>query len=296
LLGKTNGNTVIFVAVQRTVVPEDLRKILANADRIVVKNSPRGSTILFESADMKDLDDLWRSLTLEPPAEWFHCMCYGTPAIYVYDRGCERVVLTNHHGKSIRCSLWDSDVRITDTEKWLSWFDERRISGPRQEVEAMRAQQAQNKKDREKWLTAMPKALKAVWSSALREFGEVDLDPLRSELERSMPDRRERILALLEWFGSGSGPWSGFPSYESAAENLLLDFSTIDIISATQSTRLSPAQTEGAARLFGGWSFGRQRPEGLKELPDTLKKELWLHIRNTKDTDKFSRARAAFAK
>lgn len=280
----------------RTVVPEDLRKILTNADKIVVKASPRWSTILFESTGKKDLEDLWRSLTLEPPAEWFHCMCDGTPAIYVYERGCERVVLTNHHGKSIRCSLWDSDVRIINTEKWLSWFDERQISGPRQEVETMRARQAQNEKDWERWLAAMPKALRTVWSNALGEFGKVDLDPLRSELERNMLDRGERILALLEWFGSGAGPWSGFPSYEAAAENLLLDFSTAQIIAAIQSKGLSPAQTEGAARLFAGWSFGKQRPQGLKDLPDALRKELWHHSQNTEDKDKYARARSAFAR
>jgi hypothetical protein len=282
---------------EKKVVPEELRKILAHADKIVVKASPtRWSTILFESTDKKDLEDLWGSLALEPPSEWFHCMCDGTPAIYVYERGRERVELTNHHGLSIRCSLWDSDVRITDTEKWLLWFDERRISGPRQEVEAMRDQQAQHKKDWERWLNAMPKALGEVWSSAFGEFGRVDLDPLRSQLERSMPDRGERILALLEWFGSGSGPWSGFPSYEMAAENLLLDFSTIEILSATRSKKLSPTQTEGAARLFAGWSFTEQRPEGLKELPEALKKDLWLHIQNTKDNDKLRRARGIFAK
>jgi hypothetical protein len=280
-----------------TVVPEDLHKILANADKIVVKASPtRSSTILFESTDKKDLEDLWRSLVLEPSAGFFHCMCDGTPAIYVYERGRERIKLTNHHGVSIRCSLWESDVLITDIEKWLSWFDERQISGPRQEVEAERHQQAQNKKDWERWLTAMPKALGALWSSALRDFGRVDLDPLRSELERSMPDRGERILALLEWFGSGAGPWSGFPTYETAAENLLLDFSTAQIIVAIQSTGLSSAQTEGAARLFAGWSFGKQRPEELKDLPDALKKDLWLHTQNTEDKDKSGRARRAFAK
>jgi len=284
------------VSAPRTVVPEDLRKILTNADKIVVKASPRWSTILFESTGKKDLEDLWRSLTLEPPAEWFHCMCDGTPAIYVYERGCERVVLTNHHGKSIRCSLWDSDVRIINTEKWLSWFDERQISGPRQEVETMRARQAQNEKDWERWLAAMPKALRTVWSNALGEFGKVDLDPLRSELERNMLDRGERILALLEWFGSGAGPWSGFPSYEAAAENLLLDFSTAQIIAAIQSKGLSPAQTEGAARLFAGWSFGKQRPQGLKDLPDALRKELWHHSQNTEDKDKYARARSAFAR
>jgi hypothetical protein len=223
-------------------------------------------------------------------------MCAGTPAIYIYERGCQRVEVTNHHGVSIRCSLWDSDVRITDTEKWLSWFDDRRISGPRKEAEDLRSKQAQNKKDWERWRTAMPKALGRLWSSALLDFGRVDINPLRSELERCMPDRGERVLALLEWFGSGSGPWSGFPSYESAAENLLLDYSTIDIISATRSNKLSPTQTEGAARLFAGWSFTRQRPEGLKELPEALKKELWFHSQNTKDKDKLRRARGAFAK
>lgn len=69
-------------------MPEDLRQILTHADKIVVKTSPtKGSTILFESTDKKDLDDLWESLALIPPAEWFHCMCIGTPAIYVYERG-----------------------------------------------------------------------------------------------------------------------------------------------------------------------------------------------------------------
>lgn len=101
-------------------MPEDLRQILTHADKIVVKTSPtKGSTILFESTDKKDLDDLWESLALIPPAEWFHCMCIGTPAIYVYERGRQRVEITNHHGLSIRCSLWGSDVRIADTEKWL---------------------------------------------------------------------------------------------------------------------------------------------------------------------------------
>ncbi|HTQ59075.1 MAG TPA: hypothetical protein VMI32_02560 [Candidatus Solibacter sp.] len=222
-------------------------------------------------------------------------MCDGTPAIYVYERGCELIELTNHHGLSIRCSLWDSDVPITDVEKWLSWFDERQISGPRQEVEAMRAQQAENEKDWEKWIAAMPEGLRAVWSNALGEFGRVNLGPLRSQLERSIPDRGERILALLEWFGSGAGPWSGFPSYETAAENLLLDFSTAQIIAAIQSKGLSLAQTEGAARLFAGWSFGKQRPEELKHLPNALRKDLWLHTQNTEDKDKHGRARRAFA-
>ena len=265
---------------KNAVVLEDLRKIIAEADRVVVKNSPMTDAVtLFASTDKKDLDELWASLTLETPAEWFHCMCSGTPALYISERGCERVELTNHHGLSLRCSLWDSDVRICDTEKWLSWFDKRGMSGPRQEVEAMHARQQQGKRDWDKWISAMPKAVRPVWSDALGQFGKVDIAPLRAALERDMPDESERILALLEWFGSGAGPWSGFPAYETAAEELLLGFSTTGLVTAVESTQLSPAQAEGAARLFAGWSFGNQRPEDLRDLPDALKKVIWANRR-----------------
>lgn len=141
----------------------------------------------------------------------------------------------------------------------------------------------------------MPSVLIPVWSDALRQFGSVEVVPLRAALERGLLDEGERILALLEWFGSGAGPWSGFPSYEEAAEELLLGYSTARIIKAMESTRLSPAQLEGAARLFAGWSFGKQRPQGLSELPDALRRILWRHVGDTQDKDKLDRATRAFA-
>jgi hypothetical protein len=281
---------------EKPVVPEDLYNILARADRIVVKDSPMtDARTLFESTDKRDLADLRASLLLETPAESFHCMCIGTPALYVYERGGKPVELTNHHGESVRCSLWTSDVRISDTEKWLSWFDERRITSPRREVEAMRAQQEQGERDWDRWLAAMPKAIRAIWADALGQFGSVDVTPLRAALERDMPDERQRILALLEWFGSGAGPWSPCPSYETAAEELLLGYSTMNIVKALESTKISPAQTEGGARLFAGWSFRKQRPRGVNEVPDALKKVLWNHVKDTEDKDKLGRAKRALS-
>jgi hypothetical protein len=123
----------------------------------------------------------------------------------------------------------------------------------------------------------------------------MDITPLRAALEREVPNETSHILALLRWFGSGAGPWSGFPHYESAAEDLLLGYPTAKIVEAIQSTSLGPAQAEGAARLFGGWEFQEQRPGGLEEVPETLKKVLWNHVKDTKDTDKLSRAARAFA-
>jgi len=159
-------------------------------------------------------------------------------------------------------------------------------------------QEERAKRDWDQWLTAMPKAIVPVWSVSLGQFNLVDINmditPLRAALEREVPNETSRILALLQWFGSGSGPWSGFPYYEAAAEKLLIEYPTAKIVEAIQSTTVGSAQAEGAARLFGGWEFPQQRPGGLKEVPDTLKKALWNHVKGTQDTDKLSRAARAF--
>jgi hypothetical protein len=284
------------IPIEKPVVLRDLYDAISRAARVVVRESPKhDAEMLFESTNQDDLDDLRQSLLLEPPAESFHCMCIGSPAVYLYERGGNFVELTNHHGLSVRCSLWTSDVRVRDTEKWLSWFDRRGLSGPRREVETMRAQEEEDQKNWDRWLAAMPKAIAAVWSDALAgNYGNVNVDPLRSALERSTQDEKDRILVLLEWFGSGAGPWSGFPFYETAAEKLLLGYPTTKIVEAIASSRITSTQVEGAARLLGGWSFQQQRPGGLKDVPDVVKSLLWDHVKGTKDTDKLSRATRAF--
>ena len=150
-----------------------------------------------------------------------------------------------------------------------------------------------------RWLAAMPSALKPLWPQ-VRESNGVDpqgavrtLDPLRAALSKEFPDERSRILALYAWFGSGEGPWSGFPSYEQVAEELLLDFPTETLIKAAEATG-SAQQQEGAARLFGGWEISQRRPGDLAHLPADLKKRLLAHSLESDDEDKRSRAHHAF--
>ena len=97
----------------------------------------------------------------------------------------------------------------------------------------------------------MPSALKPLWPQMLKDMLKPNLDPLRTGLSRQYPDEQTRILALYAWFGSGEGPWSGFPGYEIVAEELLLEFQTEALIKAAEATG-SAQQLEGAARLFGG--------------------------------------------
>jgi len=142
----------------------------------------------------------------------------------------------------------------------------------------------------------MPKSVRQLWEQAVHGWPIPNVKPLRAALAKEFPDSHQRILALFSWYGSGDGPWSGFDSvYETAAEELLLDFPTPDLIAAAQADNLTDAQIEGAARLFAGWSFSQRRPDDLKTLPAALKKKLLDHSLKSKNEDKLGRARNAFA-
>jgi len=280
---------------ERSVSPENLTAIIGDADRVVVTDSPmKDSKMLFESRERKDLDALSTALVVVKPAEWFHCMCIGTPAIYLYKDDKLLAQISNHHGQSVRCSLWSSDAAILDTDKWLKWFDDRRIDEPRKEVEEMRESQKQGERDWKRWISSMPKALEPIWEDSLGQLGDVNTAPLAKALRESIPKNEDQILALLRWFGSGAGPWSGFPSYESAAEVLLLEYQIAEIVSAIENKDLSPEQLEGAARLFGGWDFSQKHSNGLEQVPADIKRSLWNHVKDTKDEDKLGRATRAF--
>ena len=280
---------------ERPVSPEHLTDLIGDADRVLVTESPmKDAKKLFESRERKDLDALSTALVVVKPDEWFHCMCIGTPAIYLYKDDKLLAQISNHHGQSVRCSLWSSDAPISDTEKWLKWFDDRKIDGPRKEVEEMRESREQDARDWKRWIAAMPKALVPIWEDSRGQFGDVNTAPLVKALRESIPKKENQILALLEWFGSGAGPWSGFPSYESAAEELLLEYQIVEIVSAIENNELTAQQVEGAARLFGGWDFSQKHPKGLDQVPAEIKGSLWNHVKDTKDEDKLGRATRAF--
>lgn len=140
----------------------------------------------------------------------------------------------------------------------------------------------------------MPPALKPHWESVSSSFTP-NLTPLREALAREIPDKNDRLLALFSWFGSGAGPWSGFPSYETVAEKLLLEYSTSELLDAIEGKGLTLAQTEGVARLFGGWDFSRRRPNDRQLLPTDLKAHLLEHSLTSSDQDKRHRALRAFS-
>jgi hypothetical protein len=141
----------------------------------------------------------------------------------------------------------------------------------------------------------MPSALKPLWSKALAEYDPPtkypELKPLEAALEKQYPDTNERIRALLVWFGSGAGPWSGFPGYEEIAAKLLHKYPTTELIAAVENKNLTEEELEGTARILGSWT---PVPDHTP-IPQELRRTLLEHCLRSSDEDKVARAKEAFA-
>ncbi len=282
----------------RLVRLEELTQLFAKADRLVVRDwaepAHERTRLLYESNARADLDALKSALKLKAPESWTHCLCRGSVEVAFFAGETELGSFSNQHSISIRCSLWDSDVELADPEPLLKWFDERKVYGPREEVEEMRREQERSEVAEKRWLAAMPTPLLPLWTDDVVEgFDQPDLASFREALAQ-IGDRNERVLALLRWYGSGDGPWSGFPAYECVAERLLLDYPTAVLNDIGCSIEFDAAQLEGLARLLAGWDFSMQRPDDLDSVSPRLKARLLLHVLVNDDRDRCSRARSAF--
>jgi hypothetical protein len=276
------------------VNPAQLAALIKKADRIVVFEDTRKARKLFSSTNRKDIEEFGVASAVVRPDGFFFCQCSGTLDVHLYRNGTELLSMTNHHGITVSCSLWLSDASLKDSQQWLAWFDARKMLVPRREFEQMAALARQHEIDYARWLEAMPQSIRAVWEKAAVGAVDPDPDPIRLALVETIPNLQQRVLALFSWYGSGAGPWSGFPSYEDTVEKLLLGVPTADLIAVAQSENLSETQIEGVARLFGGWTFSKQRPDDLKKLPDALKRKLLEHSLKSTDRDKRGRAKDAF--
>lgn len=269
-----------------------LSALIRQADRIVVFERPfAGSRAIYTSTKHKDIQEFNDALQVAPDPDDHSCLCADILTVRLYHGDTELVSITNHHGRYVGCSIWSQGALVTDPARWLAWFSNHGMPQARQEFDADAAAETQSRLTYARWVAAAPVHARPF----LEQQDGVDINGLREALAHEFPDRRELIVALYGWFGSGAGPWSGFPANETIPEDLLLELPTADLVAAAARPELSEAQLEGAARLFGGWPFGKQRPQELKSLPPALKKKLLTHSLKSSDPDKLERARQAFA-
>jgi hypothetical protein len=274
--------------------------VLAGVDRVRVvpfANYVQGrppQPILIDTAERAALAAFRTCFAIvEDPSTFGHCMCPGDPFIELH--AGQRVVatLSYHHGVSIRWDAWTYDAVLAEPDKLLDWMSAHGAPGPRAAVEEARRRAEDSERSSQRWLAAMPVPLRPFWDQ-LDPFPDAErYQPSLAALAAALPNTADQILALLAWFGSGAGRWSGYPSHESVAEQLLLRFPPTAIADAL--TAPTPAQLVGASRLFAGWHFSQQHGHrGLAALTPALKKQLLAAAEGTGIDDNVSRASTVF--
>jgi hypothetical protein len=192
-------------------------------------------------------------------------------------------------------SVWRGDATLADPRCFADWLLRHSFDDALEQLDDDEERYAESLQAREDWERAMPPSLRPLWPDRLDdEMSPADIETARALLEAAVPDPVERVRALYTWFGSGEGPWSGYPSYEGAAEQLLLAYPIEILLAALEAPTDDPFALYGAARLFGGWDFGKTRRADRERCPEPLRKRMldavaWHSIR-----DNYDRFRSAF--
>lgn len=294
------------------VKPSELAAALAQADKIAIYDGrlaiysdgrPAPAKVLYETENADDLSAFREAAAVDAPKEWFQCACLPVVDIKLFSKGKEIgwIGVYELGGLAIGFTGWDGNAWPKDKKKLLSWFDERGITAPHEAVYETEREIREIKEASQRWLEAMPASLRPLWPKAMPDQAMTGSDPnrvleaaadlLQPALEEELPDGKARVRALLTWFGSGEGPWTGYPAYEDVAARLLLRCPQEDLLEALEGVPLTPAQMEGAARFFAGYNDSLS-----DQVPDGIKKALLDHVMRSGDDDKMSRARSAFVR
>ena len=269
--------------------------LIDQADEMVIYSEGfKREFVLYHSSSRKDFEELKSAITLKRKGGPFICACMDGPEIALLKNKKEIASVWNHEGTAIGSSVWNGDWENSDANRWLRWFDKRGLTSARELFNETQAEAKTTIVDEKRWLKAMPSSLKPLWSSAVSQYTPPekfpDVKPLNAALLKQYPDANDRIRALMAWFGSGAGPWSGFPGYEQIAEKLLRQYPAAELIKAVENRNLSDQELEGAARIFGSWT---PVPDPTP-VPSHLRQMLLEHCLKSKDQDKVERAKKAF--
>jgi hypothetical protein len=229
--------------------------------------------------------DFQQALIDPEPFITTRCMCGGSMIINFYKNNDRMSWISNIHGKSIRTSLGDSDIKIKNIPKWSKWFENHGIDTIKNEIEESRIASNKNSQDKERWVSAMPSGFLKFWEQAVDyNMGTENIPVLAARIQELLPQKNKQILALLKLYGSGDGPWSGYPSYEGAIGELLIKYNMKEIQRAIDSTTLDKAQLEGFSRLICSYSFVKKYGE-FKEVPKKLNDQILKYLKPVANID-----------
>lgn len=252
--------------------------------------TPMDRELLYETANRDDLAALAVALRTAPASdERWYCMCIGT-LVFTFEAPQPRSI-TLHHGESLRWEGSEGNIALVDPDAAMGWLSARGMGFVREQYDRDRRRSDAGAALARRWRAALPASLVPFFDRSLGESDDGGPKPAAA-LEAELPDPVERARVLLDLFGSGAGPWSGYPAYEALPAQLLLDL-PLDVLLAAIGDTPDERRREGAARLFSSWDFHQRREPDIAKLPDALRRQLLAHAEASTDEDKRARARAA---
>lgn len=286
---------------------------IRRADTIMVLGGGPPYSPVYSSTNPKEISELRTVVAIEPPRGWFRCACFPELEVTLSRKGKELGVIAIQENLTIGFSRWSGDAVAASQKSLLKWFDARGINGPRRSYERKLASEKADRLASKRWLSAMPSSLRPLWpklmqdrdwyNSSVDSATENAANALAPALTKQFPDDGQRIRALFSWFGSGAGPWSGFPADEEVPARLLLRHTPRELLSTLEASALNDSEMEGAARFFSGYSYEAPFVRAITKdrrliaaMPADLRQALMRHVLKTGDHDNIERARRAFEK
>lgn len=231
---------------------------------------------MYETSDPTSLAELQAALATNP-SDGSRCMCMGTLVFEM--EGGKDVVL--HHGTSLRWDTSNGNHLLVRPDVVMDWLSARGMTFVRDEYEESERRVIESQKEQAQWLAVLPASLKPFFEE-MRQTDANAHPAWTAAVELEFPDRVQRARAMLELFGSGVGPWSGYPSWEGVPAQLLLG-EPLDVLFAAIGDDPGDRLYEGAARLFASWDFRKRRRELRSKISDELRLALLVHVADDPD-------------
>lgn len=261
---------------------ENLRKIFVGIDRILIKvggvyaEKAISDIVVLEITLPDQVSQFEALMEINEALTGFYCMCLGSYAIELFANGQLQTTIGLHHGKSIRYDKWNGDAALMQNEGLLSFLAQLGLTKPQEEyIEGQQRAEVSSLAERE-WLAIAPKSF-AKFQEEIQEINyntEDYLEELIAELNKEIPDKDKRVIALLQTYGKTKNFWTAYPSYEEAPANVLNTFTLSDILDIYVRSDRNYKTRRGLGRYICSFNFRQIRKKYLKDISDDVINDL----------------------
>ncbi|MEU4620473.1 hypothetical protein AB0G04_10920 [Actinoplanes sp. NPDC023801] len=266
-----------------------LDEMLSGAARVRVTTVGAPGDDLLDLTDPAELELLREALAVGR-ATGGYCMCLGDLTFTFLDGGDRRIVDVGfHHGVALRWPGCDGDAPLLDGGRVLRWLARHGVDGPLAQEGQRQAVRQRERLAEEHWKAAAPAAVRDLLDLAIAAAHTTGVLPpsvpalVATRLAEAVPDRAERAAALLTWYGSGTGRYSGFPVHESLPAPALAATPIADLIDALQRFPGDVRVAAGAVRHLCGWRSRTHLTRDIARLPAEVRARLLAVARESDD-------------